>query len=110
MNLLNVIDRAEYLLAIDAADMGAQPGDYRWISPEQLRSPTGPTYSLHDTSFAETLWLAEQFFRRPAATIFAIQPASIEQRYGLSPELGRRLPELVGAVCESLWQRHRSLG
>jgi hydrogenase maturation protease len=108
LNLLNVIERAEAILAIDAAEMNMPPGSYRWVSPEQLRDSQGPFLSLHDTSFAETLWLTERFFARPPTTIFAIQPASVEPRLGLSPPLAEKLPELVHAVCDSLWQRHRA--
>ena len=108
LNLLNVIEQAEAILAVDAAEMNMPPGSYRWVSPEQLRDSQGPFFSLHDTSFAETLWLAERFFARPPTTIFAIQPASVEPRVGLSPPLAEKLSELVHAVCDSLWQRHRA--
>jgi len=108
LNLLNVIERAEAILAIDAADMNMLPGSFRWVSPEQLRDSKSPIFSLHNTSFVETLRLAERFFARPPTTIFAIQPASVEPRMHLSPALARKLPALVHAVCDSLWQRHRA--
>ena len=108
LNLLNAIEQAEAILAIDAAEMNLPPGSYRWVSPEQLRDSQGPFLSLHDTSFAETLWLAERFFNRPPTTILAIQPDKVERRMGISPLLAEKLPELVHAVCDSLWQRHRA--
>ena len=83
LSLVKLIEQAQALLVIDAAEMGAPVGTYRWLSPEQLGEPQGLN------------------------TIFAIQPASTQRRRGLSGELSAKLPELVHAVCDSLWQRHR---
>jgi hydrogenase maturation protease len=104
LNLLNLIERAHAILAIDAAEMGAPPGTHRWISPQHLRAPQGPALSLHDASFVETLWLAQQFSRIPPTTIFAVQPAALERRAELSPTLAATLPHLVRIVCDHLWQ------
>ena len=107
LSLVKLIEQAQALLVIDAAEMGAPVGTYRWLSPEQLGEAQGLNVSLRDDWFTETLLLAGQPFSRPATTILAIQPASTQRRRGLSGELSAKLPELVHAVCDSLWQRHR---
>ena len=107
LSLVKLIEQAKALLVIDAAEMGAPVGTYRWLSPEQVGEPQGLNVSLRDGWFIETLLAAGRLLRRPATTIFAIQPASTQRRRGLSGELSAKVPELVHAVCDSLWQRHR---
>jgi hypothetical protein len=62
---------------------------------------------LQDEAFAEMLRIAGGLLNRPPTTILAIQPGSTEARPGLSYELQAKLPEIVLAVCDSLWQRRR---
>ncbi len=109
LRLLNLLEEIPAMLVVDSANMSISPGESRLILPSQLSSNQGEKgFSLHDISFAQTLAMAERFFSRPAAVIFAIQPAIIEQSDKLSPQLRkafegleRRLIEL----CEN-WNRN----
>ena len=101
LNLLNVIEEAQRLVVLDAADMGLAPGEFRIIAPEQIMAEDlSSRVSLHQTPFVETLRLCEQFSRRPATTILAIQPASIEHGRQLSADLLAAMDTLTAAAVE----------
>lgn len=102
LSLLTVIERAERLLVIDAAQMNLQPGEFRVIAPGQIVQESAQgRLSLHELPFIETLRLCEQFSRAPReVTILAIQPAVIESGLALSDDLSAARPALIQAACE----------
>ena len=62
LGLLNVIEQAEAMLIIDAAEMGLPPGEHRLVTLAQLAGddPAGRV-SMHDVPLTETLRLCQQF-------------------------------------------------
>jgi hydrogenase maturation protease len=102
LNLLSVIERAEKLLVLDAAEMHLPAGEHRVVSPDSIADDSGrPRYTMHDLSFPETLRLCEQFSRRPREVIiFAIQPKSVDYDRQLSAELRAAMATLTRAAAE----------
>ena len=82
---------------IDCARMGEPPGTMRRFSDEQVRSRKDmPGLSLHEADLMDIIDLARRLGQCPdEVLIFGIEPASVEEREGLSPELQKRLPSYV---------------
>lgn len=102
LNLLTVIERAERMIVFDAADMHLPPGEYRIITPEQVRDDT-PEHriSMHDVPFMETLKLCEQFTSRPVfVQMLVVQPQTIEFGRELSEPLAAAQGRLLAAAVE----------
>jgi len=102
LNLLNLFDQADAILAVDAADMGLTTGEFRWVLPRQVCVEQARAFSLHDSSFAQTLFFAEQFFSRPATVIFAVQVGPLQAGMQLSADLERALPRLQDRLLKAL--------
>ena len=102
LGLLNVIEEARRLAVFDAADMGLAPGEWREISPAQIRDEQDDgRLSLHEAPFIETLKLCEQFLSAPGdVRILAIQPKEVEYGLEMSPELAAAVDELARAGAE----------
>lgn len=100
LNLLTVLERAQRLLVLDAAQMHLAPGEFRIIKPEQVSSDGGQErLSLHELPFIETLEMARNYAQCPDdVTIFAIQPARIEYGTTLSDELQAGFKTLLQAA------------
>ena len=105
LSLITIIEQAQRLLVLDAADMRLHPGDWRLILPVQIvQEDSLSQLTLHHVPFGETLALCEQFFKRPPTKIFAIQPAVVDFGRQLSPLLQEALPQLVSAAAEVMEQ------
>jgi hydrogenase maturation protease len=102
LNLLTVIEAAEAMVVLDAAEMNLPAGEVRVISPEQVaRECSQGRLSLHEAPFVETLRLCEQFSRRPGVVrILAVQPGAVEYGRELSQALSARLDGIVQAAAE----------
>jgi len=111
LGLLNVIERSNRLLIIDAARMGLAPGQWRSFSPSQVRerSPAGGEkkpagLSLHDCAILEVLMMVERFGRLPPTTILGIEPELIEHGTELSPTLAANMQRYVQAAMKLIEQ------
>ncbi len=110
LRLLNLLEDTPALLAIDSASMGIEPGESKLILPEQI-SLEDANFSLHDIGFAQTIFLSEKFFTRPATCIYAIQPARIEQSETLSYELADKFDSLIEKTKTYLdnWNKNKNI-
>lgn len=107
LSLLNIIEEANSLIVIDAAQMNLPPGEHRLLTPEQIEAEDShQKLSLHEMPFIQTLRLCEQYSRRPTdIVIFAIQPAEIGYGRELSAALREKFPQLLEAAVELVRQR-----
>ena len=93
------------VIFVDAADMGLDPGEYRFFSDKEA-SVTLKTDSVstHGLGLAEGLEIARALgFDRPAA-IFGIQPFDLSPRQGMVPEMKDRFPSLLEALKDAVMQ------
>jgi len=100
--LLQNYDRA---VILDAADFGAPPGTWRRFPyrSDLFLTQTTMQGTLHDAGLAEALQLAEALGILPAAVvIFAVQPAEVGWREGLSVEVNAVVAGVGTAVREYL--------
>jgi len=100
LGLMTIIESAQRLLVLDAADMGLSPGEHRVVAVEQVSSQSDGRISLHDAPFVETWRLCRQFFTAPPATILAIQAGDVDYGREMTPALQAALPQLVRAAAE----------
>ena len=102
LNLLNVLEAAERLVVFDSAEMKLPAGEFRIVTPQQVRDePAEHRVTLHDMPFIETLTLVGRFFHRPDdVRILAIQPAVVDYGRELSDELKAAMPAIVRAGAE----------
>jgi hydrogenase maturation protease len=99
LSLISILEQAQTLIVLDAAEMRLEPGAFRVIEPAQLQEDRPQSLSLHDMPFAGTLELCRQYASVPRRVrIFAIQPESIEYGRELSKKLTTTMPLLVEAV------------
>jgi len=106
LRLMEVIEEADRLVVLDAADVGLPAGQCRVVRPDQLQEDALPDrVSLHDMSFLETLRLCRQFARCPREVhILAIQPKVVDHGRRLSPELQGAMDRLVDAATRLIAQ------
>ena len=104
LGLLDVIAGRRLVVVVDAAEMGRPAGTAARVTPEQARllgdqAPLSP----HQVGLAEVLALAERLGMAPAQVIiWALQPAYLGWKHGLSPEVERSLPGLVVAIMAEI--------
>lgn len=96
--LLPELHRYETLILLDAMRAGGEPGTLYRVeirSPGDLAAAETPL-SLHEFGVAEALAQARALgLLPPRIVLLGVEPARIEPGMELSPEVARRLPELV---------------
>lgn len=104
MQLVHMLARYDAVVLIDAADMGLPPGQCRVFSPGDVVSlKQTRAYSLHDWDLMRSIDISRSLGEAPESVrIFAVQPASVEMREGLSPELEREVPRCVAELRRSI--------
>lgn len=114
LDLLQIIEGREQVVIVDAAEVDAQgkvlaPGQFVRFTPEEARltglpgDPSPRCFSFHHAGVAEVLELARALGRPlPRIVIFGVQPKQLGWGEGLSADMERELPALVGAVLEEV--------
>lgn len=103
MNLLPMIEAAERVLLLDAINTASPPGTVTTLERHELPRYFAHKISPHQIDLREVLALAEWRGTLPAEmAAFGIQPASIEMRHGLSPEVEAEVNALVALAVARL--------
>jgi hydrogenase maturation protease len=103
LELLNILEEADYLLVIDAVDGDHPPGTVRKLSGRDIPLLVTGRMSVHQVGFQETLALAAMRGRLPQQLVlFGIQPQCLDWGTELSPTVANVLPELSAMVNEQL--------
>jgi hydrogenase maturation protease len=92
-------DRSKVIF-IDCARMGEEPGTMRRFGDQEVRSRKDvPGLSLHEADLMDIIDLSRRLGQCPEeVVIYGIQPASIEEREGLSPRLQERFQAYIRKV------------
>lgn len=100
MQLVHVLAGYDSVVIIDSADMGLSPGESRVFSPDDVVSfKETRAYSLHDWDLLRSIAVSRELGEAPERIlIFAVQPACLEMREGLCPEVELCLPRYVEDV------------
>jgi hydrogenase maturation protease len=103
LNLLPHVEAANCVLFIDAIDTAADPGTLVELEREDIPRFLASKLSPHQIDVKEVLALAELRGTLPEKLVaVGLQPASVEMRASLSPELTSRLNDLLESVIRRL--------
>ncbi|HIE44370.1 MAG TPA: hydrogenase maturation protease [Candidatus Omnitrophica bacterium] len=95
------------LIIVDALKGGGDPGTvYRVPWRELLTAKTQPL-SLHQFDLLHILWLIKQMkIKCRDITIIGVEPREVEWGMGLSEDIQKKLPEIVGIVLKEVEDAH----
>jgi hydrogenase maturation protease len=104
VGLLNLFEGRQRVIIIDAAEMEFAPGVFKRFGIQDVLL-TGSTQriSLHRTGIADSLALARELkIKLPEIVFFGVQPALIDWKDGLSPQVLAAMPKVVEAVLREI--------
>jgi hydrogenase maturation protease len=91
------------LIIIDAARAGGEPGAIYRFKPEDLAAGRGTLTSAHEMGVVENLKVMTLTGNAPRETIIiGIEPGEIDWGTELSPELQKRLPEVIRIILREI--------
>jgi len=103
IDLMEVFDRREKLIVIDAVRGGQPPGTLYRFSPEEVESGALPMNSLHQVGLLETLALGELVDCKPAETVvIGCQPEQTGLGLGLSEAVRARVAKAAELVRQEI--------
>ncbi len=103
VDLMEIFDRRELLVVLDAVRGGQKPGTLYRFSPEEVENGALPMNSLHQVGLLETLRLGELVDCRPRQTvIIGCQPEKTGLAIGLSDPVRAAVPKAARLVLEEL--------
>jgi hydrogenase maturation protease len=98
--LLPYVEDAERVILIDAIRDDAAAGSFVRLEGDEVAPAVEHRLSVHQIGVADLLDGARWRQRLPSTLVLlGLVPESIELRFGLSPSVKRRLPELVHEVA-----------
>lgn len=99
MSLLAPIDRADYLLVIDAINGAREPGEIIALTEDEMPAYFSTKLSVHQVGFQEVLFAARLLEQLPQEmAMIGAQPCSLELGVELSKGMQEKLPEMVEMV------------
>jgi hydrogenase maturation protease len=102
-DLISYTRVGDKIIIIDAARAGGEPGAVYRYRPKDLAVGKGTLTSAHELGVVENLKLMELTGNEPRETvIIGIEPKEIDWGTELSPELQKRLPDIVKAVLREI--------
>jgi hydrogenase maturation protease len=100
LDLVNLMEGWPRVILIDAAHVDGSPGEFVRFTPDETRLLDETEHvSIHEAGLGDALLLAQVLGVLPGeVVIYGVQPATLEWRRGLSPQVEAALPALVAAV------------
>ena len=103
--LLHMMEKRQFVIVIDCADFGGQPGEITTFTPDQVkRREPDRQLSLHGNNLMTTFDIAVQTgLPIPPVWIVGIQPACVEMTTELSDEAKAaldHLPHIIRKLIE----------
>lgn len=103
LSLIAVIERADYLIVVDAAKLGGKPGDLYRVPWAEIPNRTRYKDSLHQVDFVETMSVLPLIANVPETLIIAVEPEDITTwSLSLTPTVAAKIPDLCRMVLEEL--------
>ncbi|MBC7364007.1 MAG: HyaD/HybD family hydrogenase maturation endopeptidase [Candidatus Aminicenantes bacterium] len=103
MDLLPYVERASHLLVLDAVDIGAQPGEVREYTKDEIELFYHGRISWHQLGFQEVLTVAKVRGNFPSQLhLIGVQPADIRTGVGLSRRMKPAVQEMAKRAVEVL--------
>jgi hydrogenase maturation protease len=93
---------SERTLLVDAADMKAQPGDFRVFAPADSRVAYGASGSAHVLPLGQVLEMIGDLGLDSRFRIMGVQIGEVRAGAGLSPRVLARVPEMLEKIKEEV--------
>jgi len=108
LSLLSEIDPVSALIAVDAMEMGAQPGTVRLFQGSEMdRQLAGSKRSAHEVALADLIQAARLSGCAPARrALVGIQPEVTSWGLEPTPAVAAAIPQAVRYILELLEERH----
>ena len=91
------------LIIVDAARAGGEPGAIYRFQPDDLIAESGAALSVHELGVPQNLRLMLLSGNEPSeVVIIGIEPKVIEWGIELSPELEKKIPEIISVVLKEI--------
>jgi len=101
LSLLPYLDDADIVILVDAIRADAPPGSFVRLDGDDVAPAVATRLSPHQIGVADLLDGARWLDRYPARVILlGLVPDSIELAVGLTPSVGRALPDLVARIVD----------
>jgi hydrogenase maturation protease len=102
--LVNLMEGWPCVIVVDAANVGREPGEFvRFTLDEARLLGEDEQISVHGASLRDALLLAQVLGVLPdQVVVFGVQPASLDWREGLSPEVEMALPDVVQSILKEV--------
>ena len=105
MELVPVVQDAEYLLVLDAV-AGVVPGNVEHLTGDHLPRLLSSKLSPHQVGLLDVLSAARLLGREPAEIeVVGVVPERVELTLGLSPAVEAAVPEAVEVACAVIDRR-----
>ncbi len=102
MKILHRLKDLEKAIIVDAVQFEGDPGEHVFFSPEEVRS-LRESRGTHETNLLDVLELSEKVGEAPDnVLILGIQPKNNNMGSKVSPELEKRIPELVEELYKKI--------
>ncbi len=101
-DVLELVDRADKLVIVDAVKGGGVPGQIYRFRPEDITVEQKRVLSLHDMSLMDSLKLTQLWHSMGETVIIGIEPRELGWGLELSPELRQKMPQIIDAVLGEL--------
>jgi hydrogenase maturation protease len=96
------------LIIVDAARAGGEPGAIYRFQPDDLVSESGEALSIHELGVPHNLRLMLLSGNEPSdVVIIGIEPKEIAWGIELSPELKKKIPEIISVVLKEIGTDHK---
>lgn len=103
LDLLPFIEGRSKVLFLDALNLDAEPGSIGELKNEEIPAFFSTKLSVHQIALPDMLAAGALTGTLPAEmALIGIQPYNTGTSYGLSPEIGKKVDELIERVTNKL--------
>ena len=101
-DVVQLLEDTDKLIIVDAVRGGGMPGQIYRFHLEDATLEQKPFLSLHDMGIVDNLMLSKLWHNIGETVIIGIEPKEIEWGLELSPELKKKMPQIIGAILVEL--------
>ncbi|OUJ18944.1 NiFe-hydrogenase maturation factor [Methanonatronarchaeum thermophilum] len=108
--LLNILDRYERLIVIDALNFGGEKGEVSKLNVDEVKDIGKINISAHDLDFIDALKVADELGSVPEITIFGIEVGYVDRTevtMDLSPEVEKSIDKVIDLIHQEI-EKHKN--
>jgi hydrogenase maturation protease len=101
-DVMQLLEDTDKLVIVDAVKGGGLPGQIYRFHLEDVTLEQKPFLSLHDMGLVDNLILMKLRHSIGETVIIGVEPREIEWGLELSPELQKKMPQIIDAILAEL--------